>query len=93
VAISFKIRQYVSGDVHFVLGSSGHIAGGINPPGGKRVRPCWRNLVPTDDPDEWFAEAEKIENSWWVEWLQWLGERAGERVAHARLARRISPPG
>jgi polyhydroxyalkanoate synthase len=78
---AFKIKRHVSGDVRFVLGSSGHVAGGINPPGGKRVRPCWINPSPTIDPDEWFAGAENVEDSWWVEWSRWLDERSGERVA------------
>jgi polyhydroxyalkanoate synthase len=78
---AFKMRQYVSGDVHFVLGESGHVAGGINPPGGKKVRPYWYNPSRTIDPDEWFDGAEKTEDSWWVEWLKWLGERSGEKVA------------
>jgi polyhydroxyalkanoate synthase len=78
---AFKIKRHVSGDVRFVLGSSGHVAGGINPPGGKRVRPYWINPSPTIDPDEWFAGAENVEDSWWVEWSRWLDERSGERVA------------
>jgi polyhydroxyalkanoate synthase len=78
---AFRIRRHVSGDVHFVLGSSGHIAGGINPPGGKRVRPYWTNPSRSTDPDEWLAGAEKIEDSWWVEWARWLDARSGKKVA------------
>ncbi len=78
---AFKLRQYVSGDLHFVLGESGHVAGGINPPDGKRVRPYWYNASRTTDPDEWFAGAERVETSWWLEWIRWLGQRSGKKVA------------
>ncbi len=66
---------------NFLLGSSGHIAGGINPPGGKRVRPYWTNPSRAVDPDEWFEGAEKVEESWWVEWTRWLDGRSGKNVA------------
>jgi polyhydroxyalkanoate synthase len=89
---AFKVRELVSGDVHFVLGSSGHIAGGINPPGGKRVRPYWYNPSRTTDPDEWFDGAQKIEESWWVEWLNWLGERSGGEVPARTPGSEAYPP-
>jgi polyhydroxyalkanoate synthase len=88
---AFKIRRYVSGDVQFVLGSSGHIAGGINPPGGKRVRPHWSNSSTTTDPDEWLAGAQHVEDSWWVAWTQWLDARSGDRVT-ARVPGSTSYP-
>lgn len=57
-----------------------HIASGINPPGGKRVRPYWHDPSRTTDPDEWFEGAEKVEDSWWVEWVRWLDARPGGKV-------------
>jgi polyhydroxyalkanoate synthase len=89
---AFKIRKHVSGDVHFVLGSSGHIAGGINPPGAERVRPFWYNPSRTIDADVWFEGAEKVEDSWWVEWIQWLGKRSGVKVPARALGSAECPP-
>ena len=57
--------QLVSGPVRFVLGASGHIAGVMNPPAGKKY--CyWTNDKIAATPDEWFAGIERHEGSWWV---------------------------
>jgi polyhydroxyalkanoate synthase len=67
------------GPVRFVLGESGHIAGVINPPGGK-----YGHLVGerADTPDEWLAGAERKEGSWWTDWQNWTARyNGGKRVA------------
>jgi polyhydroxyalkanoate synthase len=70
------------GPVRFVLGESGHIAGVINPPGGK-----YGHLVgekkPT--PEEWLAAATRVEGSWWTNWQQWTTRYNGGRRVPARI--------
>jgi polyhydroxyalkanoate synthase len=76
----YKMTQLFSGDVQFRLGHSGHIAGIINSPAsGKGI--YWR--APSNPPsaDEWLAIAQQIDGSWWPDWMRWLAERSGERIA------------
>lgn len=74
---AFRTRRHVSGPVRFVLATSGHIAGIVNPPGkGSHLT----NDDPTTDPEAWLAGAEKHAGSWWGDWTSWLGERSGKRV-------------
>jgi polyhydroxyalkanoate synthase len=74
---SFKTTQLWGGRVKFVLSSSGHIAGIVNPPGKNAVH--WTNDKPASDPDQWQASATKHAETWWEEWARWIGQRAGDR--------------
>jgi polyhydroxyalkanoate synthase len=70
------------GPVRFVLGESGHIAGVINPPGGK-----YGHLVSAeraDTPEEWLESAKRHEGSWWLDWQQWTARYNGGRRVSAR---------
>ncbi len=51
---AYRTTALVGGDVTFVLGASGHIAGVVNPPQPVK-RNYWTNELITDDPDDWFA--------------------------------------
>jgi polyhydroxyalkanoate synthase len=75
---AYRTIELVGGDVSFVLGASGHIAGVVNPPQRKK-RNFWTNALLTDDPDEWLARAQSHPGSWWPNWTEWLVERAGAR--------------
>lgn len=79
------------GPMRFVLGASGHIAGVINPPAKKR-RHYWthsRTYTHADipgDPENWLAQADQHEGSWWPDWSSWLASHGGEQVrARSRL--------
>lgn len=61
----------------FVLTSSGHIAGIVNPPGSKR-RYYWKNEFFHDDAQSWFDSAKKHDGSWWVDWFDWLSNKSGK---------------
>jgi polyhydroxyalkanoate synthase len=72
--------KLLRGPVRFVLGGSGHIAGIINPPAANKY--CyWTNAELPEKAETWFNGAEKHPGSWWTDWAQWAGERAGEKVA------------
>jgi polyhydroxyalkanoate synthase len=89
---AYASTQLLSGEVTFVLGASGHIAGVINPPA-KNKRNYW---VATGsgaaddaqpgakleaDPDRWLETAEKVPGSWWPNWYAWLAPHGGGQVA------------
>jgi polyhydroxyalkanoate synthase len=87
---AFKIRKYVRGPVRFVLANSGHIAGIINPPGGKGA--YFVNESATTDPEAWLAGATQRKGSWWEDWLAWLGPRSGKKVAPPPLGNETYKP-
>ncbi|HEX8009927.1 MAG TPA: class I poly(R)-hydroxyalkanoic acid synthase [Casimicrobiaceae bacterium] len=75
---AYRTIELLGGDVGFVLGASGHIAGVVNPPE-KNKRNYWTNGLLTDDPDDWLARAQSHSGSWWPHWAAWLAEHAGTR--------------
>jgi len=77
---AYRSTQLLGGDVAFVLGASGHIAGVVNPPEKKR-RNYWTNPNLVRDPDEWLANAQTQPGSWWPHWGAWLRGHAGARRA------------
>ncbi len=78
-------------DVRFVLSSSGHIAGIVNPPSPKARH--WigsgGNLL---DPDTWREHATQHQGSWWEPWAAWIGERAGTRRKPPPMGSATHPP-
>ena len=59
----------------FVLGSSGHVAGIVNPPHPKAH--YWTNDNLPADARAWLADAVKRESSWWQDWAAWISQRSG----------------
>ncbi|MDQ6620413.1 MAG: class I poly(R)-hydroxyalkanoic acid synthase [Pseudomonadota bacterium] len=76
---AYASTELLSGDVRFVLGASGHIAGVINHPA-KKKRQHWLAGNPTPDPDQWLATAREVPGSWWPDWSEWLSSHAGPKV-------------
>lgn len=75
----------LSGENRFVLAGSGHIAGVINPPNPDKLKyGYWTNPQLSEDPDDWFASAQKHEGSWWPDWQVWVSGLDDQRVP-ARL--------
>jgi polyhydroxyalkanoate synthase subunit PhaC len=71
-------RLLGSKDLRFVLSSSGHIASLVNPPGNPRA--TYRvGGVDEADPSAWVESAEQHTDSWWPDFVSWLGERSGGR--------------
>ena len=73
----YASARHLGGPFEFVLHSSGHIQSVVNPPGLPKAR-YFVNPAQPKDPDEWLAEAQSREGSWWTHWRDWLGQRSGE---------------
>ena len=59
-------------DINFILSSSGHIAGIINPiNNSKRYYYKYENIS-----DSHISPSEKIQGSWWSNWLEWLESKS-----------------
>jgi polyhydroxyalkanoate synthase len=89
---AWRITQLFGGKVRYVLASSGHIAGIINPPGGKGT--YWTNEI---DPapaiaEHWRETATRHDGSWWSDWTAWLAERSGERGDPPPMGSAANPP-
>src|SRR3954462_1890991 len=90
---AWRITQLFGGDVRFVLASSGHIAGVINPPGGKGN--YWTREIKDADassPEQWLQSAAKHEGSWWPDWSAWLTARSGEKGKPPSMGSKRHPP-
>lgn len=75
----YRIPHFVSSPIKFVLASSGHIAGIINPPMDGKGR-YYTDGILGKGPEHWLATAKIHKGSWWVEWVKWLNERSGEKI-------------
>ena len=95
---AYQTTGLVGGDLCFVLGSSGHIAGVVNPPRSQK-RNYWTNDLLTDAAEDWLARAEARSGSWWPHWYAWVADygggmrRAPRRVGNARHRSLGSAPG
>jgi polyhydroxyalkanoate synthase len=90
---AWRITQLFGGEVRFVRASSGHIAGIINPPGGKGA--YWTKEigdVPASSPEQWLQSATRHEGSWWQDWTAWLSARSGPKGALPRMGSSKHPP-
>ena len=84
---TFKINGYVTSPKRFVLSSSGHILGIVNPPvtppkRSYRIGPAHRG----QSADHWHAQAEQRDGSWWEDWSDWLAGQCGPLGAPPPLA-------
>ena len=81
---AYRSVELLGGDLSFVLGASGHIAGVINPASRNR-RSYWTNEQLTHDPDEWLARAQEHPGSWWTHWAAWLSTHGGSKCPAPEL--------
>jgi len=86
---AWRVTQLLGGSVRFVLASSGHIAGIINPPGGKGA--YWVNDAAAASAEQWRQAASQHDGSWWTDWVQWLSARSSEKQAPPGLGSAAHP--
>jgi polyhydroxyalkanoate synthase len=89
---TFRINSLVTGSKRFVLSSSGHILGIVNPPVSPphrryQIGPAHRGQT----ADAWLATAEQRQGSWWEDWCAWLAERCGDPGPPPQLANDAYP--
>lgn len=87
---SYRTTQILKSDTRFVLSSSGHIAGIVNPPGPK-VR-LWTNPELPADPDQWLASATEHNDTWWNDLASWISERSGAKRKPPKVGSKLYPP-
>ncbi len=75
---AYRTATLLGGRNRFVLSTSGHIAGIVNPPSPKARH--WTNDQIAEAPEKWLDGADKHQQTWWQDWARWISERAGEKV-------------
>ncbi|MEP7063455.1 MAG: class I poly(R)-hydroxyalkanoic acid synthase [Betaproteobacteria bacterium] len=89
---AWRTMALLGGDMTFVLGASGHIAGVVNPPLPPR-RNFWTGAATGSDADAWLEHARKVDGSWWPHWSAWLAQfKAGTRKAPRQAGNAALPP-
>jgi polyhydroxyalkanoate synthase len=87
---SYATTGLLGGAARFVLSSSGHVAGIVNPPSSRRRH--WTNEELPADPQAWLAGADEHAGSWWPDWSHWIAARAGDRRPPPRMGSKAHPP-
>jgi polyhydroxyalkanoate synthase len=80
---AYRTTGLLGGEMTFVLGASGHIAGVINPPDPNR-RHYWTNAILSARSGDWFERAQSHPGSWWPHWGAWLAPHGGARHPASR---------
>jgi polyhydroxyalkanoate synthase len=89
----FQTTRMLGGDATFVLSYSGHIASLVNPPDNPKAH-YWAGGPPGEDPEEWLANAQRHQGSWWEAWVSWFEPHAGDGIARPQtLGSSLHPPG
>lgn len=89
---TFRINNFVSGSRRFVLSSSGHILGIVNPVVTPPKREYWVGDVERHDTCEsWQSRSQHLPGSWWEDWLAWLKPMSGKLVAAPAVCNEAYP--
>ncbi len=89
---TFRMVHFARGAKRFVLSSSGHIFGIVNPPVAPPKRHYWVATAHRADRWEaWRERAQKTPGSWWDDWMVWLKPRCGEQVPARPVATDANP--
>ncbi len=89
---AFRINNYTAGQKRFVLSSSGHILGIVNPVVSPPKREYWvAGTERHDNPDGWQERAEHRPGSWWEDWVAWLKPQSGELAKPGAIASKSYP--
>lgn len=86
---TFLIAHSVNSETRYVLSSSGHILGIVNPV----VNPPKRSFragtaARHESADEWQDRTPETQGSWWTDWMAWLKPQSGALVPAYATANR-----
>lgn len=88
---AFRTTSLLGGKVQFVLSSSGHIAGVVNPP--SKSAAFWLQEQLQETPEAWHNASTRHADTWWNLWASWIKPRSGQKVpAPAALGSAEFPP-
>ena len=85
----YKIHLLTDAQITFALTAGGHNAGIVSEPGhAHRSYQIARSPQGHDwkEPEEWQAQAERREGSWWEAFEAWLAERSGSNIPASSIA-------
>jgi len=89
---AYRTTRILNGEIRFVLGASGHIAGIVNP-ASKGKRSYWVASELNENPDAWLSAASETKGSWWSDWAKWLARSGGGRAkARTRMGNSTFKP-
>ncbi len=86
---AWQATRLFGGEIRYVLASSGHVAGIINPPDGKGA--YWTSAAKAETAEAWRAGASRADGSWWTDWAAWLAARSGPKVRPPKLGSKAHP--
>jgi len=73
-----RAARLFGGEIEFVLNSSGHVQSLVSPPDNFKAK-YFTNPRPGNDAESWYQSATQHKGSWWGHWIEWLGQRSGEK--------------
>ncbi|MFQ5562866.1 MAG: PHA/PHB synthase family protein [Parvularculaceae bacterium] len=76
----YNSAKLFGGPVEYMLAGSGHIAGVINHPRRNKYHYSMNPELPKTLED-WKADAERRDGSWWPHWIEWLNRVSPEKTA------------
>ena len=88
---AYASSRLYGGDVRFVLGASGHVAGVVNPPDPGKY-PHFVSEYQGEDAEAWKAEAQEVAGSWWTDWQGWLLQQGDKQVKARQPGNKNFPP-
>jgi polyhydroxyalkanoate synthase len=90
----YRICKYLSvkAPVRFVLSTSGHIVGIVNPPVNPPKRSFWAGEPRYNEHHEdWLKRTRKAPGTWWGDWVEWLKSGGDEQIKALPVSTRKYP--
>jgi len=86
---TYQTTQLVNAPCTFTLAASGHVAGVVNPPSANKYH-FWTSTEAPPVAEDWLAQADHKDGSWWPHWEKWLRGFSGKKIAaHRRRPRQL----